>query len=605
MYRIFFLTLLMTSLYITNGFSNIDSDSILADTTTTSNESLSAFSGIIDSFIPDKGIHPLTLDKSVPLIESQVDEPQIILRGSQRIPVKAFSFVGNTVFSDKELEEVTEKYIGKVRYSKRFSDNQNDGKHLFIVDRKLSLKELNEVTSAIQKYYNRKGYPLVYVYIPEQTLDDGNINIKIVEGKLEGIYVKGNRYYKSSYIKSYLQPYQDEVIKTDDILRGMFLINDNMNVKAESVFLRGQAPGKVDILINETDSFPIHVYLDYNNYGSLFTAKNRTGARIDIGNVITNGAVLSLTGVMGYPFNGLNFANIVYKVPVTPYKTTLNFSYLASAFKVRSDFSSLDIKGHSNILSFQLYRPLVRNRRMSLNGFFDFDVKQINNFTLSQKTSTDKLRIVELGMNFEYIDTLKGRSNISSSIHQGIPNLFGGLRATDPNCSRDGGGGNFFILNLSLARIQSVIADSFITANFSLQLSPYKLPLPEQMYIGGPDSVRGFSQAAALGDSGYSLRLQIQSPCFIAEKMKIPFSNKTVKEALQLVAFLDQGQVILNDTVPGRNLKTQLTGTGIGLRFYGPRNVDASFDCGFPITGQNVVKSSNAVIYIKVTSRIW
>jgi hemolysin activation/secretion protein len=151
-------------------------------------------------------------------------------------------------------------------------------------------------------------------------------------------------------------------------------------------------------------------------------------------------------------------------------------------------------------------------------------------------------------------------------------------------CSREGAGGLFSILSAEYNRIQALPKGCLLFLEFQGQTTSYKLPVVEQIYIGGPGSVRGFPTGSFVGDNGYSAAIEFRAPVPFGGDTKIPFSNKKWKDFMQFVGFFDQGGVILNGNGEQQTHHKLLIGAGIGARFYFPHDLTVSFDVGFPVS---------------------
>ena len=86
------------------------------------------------------------------------------------------------------------------------------------------------------------------------------------------------------------------------------------------------------------------------------------------------------------------------------------------------------------------------------------------------------------------------------------------MEAVDSSSSCKGGEGRFIKFNADYNRLQQLPKDCFFNFHGFMQLSPNKLTLPEVMYLGGSDTVRGFPLAVALGDSGYYMNFIFRFP---------------------------------------------------------------------------------------------
>ncbi len=280
-------------------------------------------------------------------------------------------------------------------------------------------------------------------------------------------------------------------------------------------------------------------------------------------------------------------------VPVNRKGTFLEGAYLFSKFKIE-ELKSLHLKGISNIGTLKVTQALTRSRSLSVDFFSFFDYKQIQNIVLGERVSFDKLRVLTVGTLLDHFS--QGRDYLVIRAAAGIPDFLGGLKAVDSESSRKGGGGRFYQLNVDYDRLQPLPKDLFFFFHGSMQLSPSKLTLPQQFYIGGSDTVRGFPLAVALGDSGYYFNFEFRfPPPFLGNKM-IPKVKRRIKEIVQFDLFLDHGGTFLQSIQ-----NTFLWGSGLGIKINGPFSLVLSLDVGFPLNHRNLTNS--AFTYIKVTGQ--
>lgn len=535
-------------------------------------------------------------EKEIPLLEVDIPEQQLDL-GGHTLFVESIEFSGNTIFSSRALKKLAQSYLKK----------------------DLSMKELQELCLAVQAYYSKQGYFLTRAYLPAQEIKGNNLNIVIIEGKLGEVSVVGNKYYSENFVRSYLKKYQGQPINYDQILKALLLLNENMNLSVGVVFKKGEKFGTADVIVRVKDKRPISLTLDNNNYGGDHTSKLRTGARFDWGNVITYGDVLTVIEVVGCPISGLNFTDAIYHIPINTYGSSIDISYLIANFKTsRVGEDKIKFVGRSHIATAKFMQALNRTRRLNTDVFTYFDYKQIQNFSKGTRSSYDKLRVLSGGMDLDYIDGWDGRNLFTAYFGWGIPEILGGLDAEDPEGSRKDGGGRFVRLNGSAKRLQRLPWDCFLLLNGVGQYSFDKLPLPEQIFIGGVDTVRGYKLAEALGDSGFYANIELRVPPPFLRGHKVPWSKKRWGEILQFVGFVDHGQtftkgadkIFENVEVDDHKKRTPipvvgraiLTSAGAGIRIYGPWKLEFSFDAGYPLTER--LRSSTTITYYRVAWKV-
>src|SRR4029077_15576025 len=167
--------------------------------------------------------------------------------------------------------------------------------------------------------------------------------------------------------------------------------------------------------------------------------------------------------------------------------------------------------------------------------------------------SKDELRVFRLGLRGDYRDPFLGRTYFGLTGHRGV-DFWGGSNQNAPQTSFAGAGpGNWSKLTADLARFQSVgfpflrnvpvlpqvFNDSYLILRATGQLASDRLLSPERFAIGGYYSVRGYPVSELLGDTGYTASAELGVP--VPSIAKVPFTNLTWKELVQVAAFIDHG----------------------------------------------------------------
>ncbi len=547
--------------------------------------------GVVDRQIEEEyEVKQVEPTKEVPLLEFDLPSDELDV-GDERVTLRAIEFSGNTIIRSRVLRQIVKAYL----------------------DRSLSMKDLRELCRLVQNKYVRKGYFLTRVYLPPQEIKEGVLHVEVIEGKLGNVSVVGNRFYSTKFIASYFDKYQGKPIQYDSILRTLFLLDENSDLEVGAVFKKGENFGTADLILRVSDKRPIHLTVDTNNYGSDHTTHQRTGTRLDYGNLLMYGDTLTLIEVLGSPVSHLNFTDVIYHAPVNTMGTALDISYLCANFKTEK-VDEIRYVGRSHIGGVKLSQALQRTRLFGTDFFTSFDVKQVQNFGGGKRTSFDKLRVLSGGMNIDYIDSVKGRNLFNFSFGWGIPGIFGGSSAKSDDSSRVGSGGQFVKGNLGWKRLQELPYNCFMLINTAFQFSFDKLPLPEEFYIGGVDTVRGYPLAEGISDCGYYGTVEFHVPPPFLRAHKVPWSKKqTWGEFLQFVGFVDMGQTFSlgtdilreeNDHSDHTKLdgRVMLMSAGPGVRLHGPWKLEWSFDVGFPLTERH--RSSNTITYFRVAWNI-
>jgi hemolysin activation/secretion protein len=550
--------------------------------------------GVVDRQIElEYDAKEVDVEKQIPLLEIDIPEEKFDM-GDEKALIESVKFKGNTVISSRTLKKTVKEFMGK----------------------DLSMNEISEMCQVIQALYCERGYFLARAFIPMQEIQNHTLKIEIIEGRLGTVCVIGNEHYGEKFIARYFDKYQGKPINYNQILRALLLLDENSDLDVGAVFKKGTEFGTADLIVRVTDSRPFHIMIDHNNYGSDHTSHHRTGARFDYGNLLLDGDMLTLVEVVGSPLSSLNFTSTIYHIPIYTYGSSMDFSYLFANFKTHK-VDHVIYTGRSHIATARFNQALQRTRKLNTDIFTSFDFKQIQNFGNKIESSYDKLRVLTGGGQIDYIDGWKGRNLFVLSGGWGIPGIMGGSSVNSKSDSRVNGGGRFVKLNGGWKRLQKLPYECFLLLNTQMQYSFDKLPLPEQIYIGGIENVRGYQLAAGIGDHGLYGTIELRVPPPFLRAHKIPWTDTTWGEFLQFVGFVDHGQTfavgqdILRE-IGLRNGKRKkehvhfdraiLTSAGAGVRLYGPWKIEWSLDVGYPLTDKH--RSSDTIVYFRVGWKI-
>ena len=139
--------------------------------------------------VPGRDSQPPTLapsGQSTPLLQAPPTLRQPVAPSqagpTPRIRVLEIRVTGSTVFSAKELEQLTAPYVG----------------------RDVTTEDLSALRQALTLKYVNAGYINSGALLPDQTVAEGVIEYRIVEGRLSDISVTGTSHLDSGYVRERL-----------------------------------------------------------------------------------------------------------------------------------------------------------------------------------------------------------------------------------------------------------------------------------------------------------------------------------------------------------------------------------------------------------------
>lgn len=487
--------------------------------------------------------------------------------GAKTLKVDSFSVQGNTLLTEDEIRAVVGGFEGK----------------------ELTLAEMKEAAAQLTDLYRRKGFLLVRAIIPKQNFGSGPVTIQVLEGKVGQVTVEGGKHYSDDFVKRHIDAATvDGNFQVDRFQRQLLLLNEYSDLKAQAVLKPGSDKGTADIVVKVDDDSPIHFGLDYNNWGIPETGEHRFGATFDAGNIFTDGDEFRLRGVLQTPTDETStYFQVRYGVPVNVNGTRVGLEYQ------RGDFSSgdglaqiLDVRGDADIISGYVSHALIRTLNHSSDIGMTLSAKSVSNDIFGNvPLAREDYMTARLDYRGDW-RSISGRSLLAASLTKGFGGD-GGLLTSNPRANDD-----FTKINFDAMRIQNIGTNFYGVLRGSGQIGFDSLYSIEQFAVGGISSVRGYTQAELLGDSGYALT---------AELRWSPITDNP--EIFQVVTFIDHGGVDIHDQFPGELPEDSLTGAGFGFRSSLNDNTHLTLDIGFPISPSETRRGDSAVVYGGIQTR--
>ena len=437
---------------------------------------------------------------------------------SLQIQVSAFRFEGNHVFSDDQLAHVVASYTGL----------------------SISAEELEQARLAVTAYYVRNGYVNSGAVLEDQDLDGGVVIFKIVEGILNEIDVRGNRWLRTSYLKRRVENRARPPLQINRLQEALLLLNQNpMIVKVNADLQPAGEPGQSRLVLNVQERFPFHAGLDFSNDRPASVGAEHLDFIGSDQSLTGNGDALDLRlGLLNRSKSGAesgfeNFA-VSYALPLSSWETTLRVSYQQNDYTIIEEpFAVLNIDGRSSSFDVTLRQPLYRTLKSEFALSLTASQRHSESFLRGQAFSlspgavdgeTD-VTVLRFGQEWLY-RTQKEVLAFRSSFHFGV----NALDATQNGTDRDGEffawlGQAHYVRRLDQRGTQVILrADGQWTSDQLLSL--------EQFSIGGMNTVRGYRENLIVRDTGVIGSIELRVPVWL---------SSSGKPVVQLAGFYDIG----------------------------------------------------------------
>ena len=451
-------------------------------------------------------------------------------------------------------------------------------------NKEITIKELQKAADMITDLYRQKGYITSRAYLPPQKITaEGIVEIRVLEGAMGDVTITGNRYFKTKLLRKKITLKKGEPFNYNLLRKDLVKINEHPDRFCKTVLAPGKEPGTTDLTLDVTDHLPIHVGMDWDNFGSRYIGKDRYSVRLTHNNLLGFDDKLTFQYQMAQ-HSRYYLKNARYLLPVSP-SLEMGLYAALSRVKLGQEYEDSDARGKSQIYGVFANQSLVNTENFDMNLNLGFDYKDITNYQSQAVSSHDELSVAKVGFDLDLSDTF-GRTIFTYELDYGIPDFMGSMEEQDGSASRSGAGGEFIKNNLNLLRLQKMPFSSTLLWKNQIQLSPYILTAAEQFQVGGITNVRGYPPAEVVGDKGYSTTFELSTPVYLMpKKLVVPFTKAKTKiyDALRIVTFYDWGNVHLKRPLATEEKNKTLRSAGCGMRFNLPQNLSVRLEVAWPL----------------------
>jgi len=471
---------------------------------------------------------------------------------NERFPVKKIEILGNTVLK-AEISNLVQEYEQK---------------------KEVSFEDLITLRTAITALYIKKGYITSGAFILNDRpndIENGIVTIQIVEGKLEGIEIKGLQRLEDSYVRSRIKIATTAPLNKQRIEEALQLLQlDPIIERVNAELIAGSSPGLNILRVELTEAPAFHAGIAVANNQSPSIGSVQGSVFVVDDDFTGFGDQLSLEYGLT---KGLNIYNISYKLPVNAENGTLNIVYSNNNSKIiAAPFDDLGIRSEAETLSFSFRQPLIRKPQTEFAIGIGFDLRRSQTFLLdnipfsfSEGAEDGKSRVSVLRFYQEWVhrnttQVLAARSQFSF-----------GIDAFDATVNNTGTDGRFFSWLGQFQWVQQLSKRILLLSRINAQLTPDSLLSLEKFSIGGVDTVRGYRQNQLVSDNGVLGGVELH----------VPLSANP--NNLQLTPFFEIGGGWNNREVnPDPSL---IASTGLGMKWQVSHGLDVRLDYGIPLFG--------------------
>lgn len=454
-----------------------------------------------------------------------------------------FKIEGNTVLSNTQIEQAVYPFLGESK----------------------TIAEVEKARSALESAYQNAGYLTVSVSIPQQDVDAGVVRLLVTEGAVERLRIKDSKYHSLAEIKSRVAEFEEgKVPHFPTAQKQLGTVNRGQNRQVTPVLRPGKSPGKVEVDLQVQDKLPLHGSLELNDRYSPNTTETRLNGSLRYENLWQKDHSLGLSfQVSPEDLNEVKVLSGTYVIP------RMNGDYFA-AYGVISDSNiaavgDVNVVGNGYILGARYIHPMP-----ALDSFYhsitlgaDYKVFKEGLFLQGADSSIDT-PISYMMFSLGYDGTYQAKtSQTQGTLTLNFAPRGLGNKEKEFDEKRDNAKPNFAFVRADLKHLQRLPMEWSLQTRLLGQISNGALISPEQMAIGGVDSVRGYLESSELGDNGLQATLELRTPP-LKKFISTSKLSDHIKE-LYAFAFTDIGYVKIRDAA-GQDPSRQISSAGVGFK---------------------------------------
>lgn len=484
-------------------------------------------------------------DFKLPKLQSQSEFP--LSDGGRRgaFLLKSVRLSSNHIISDLEIADVVGRYTNRL----------------------ISLADVAALRDEVSKIIIAKGFITSGAVIGDQDIRNGVLTLSVVEGRLVDVRVSGLTYLNSDYIKSRLHVSPGRALDASELKNAFQLLLQDRNISTlNAQLLPGREIGESTLSIEakERPRSSFWTVLASDRSPSVGDVRAGLGARLS--SVLLSGDEVSPEfGVT----EGLKEARLSYSAPITSNNTTIAAIMQVSDSKILDKpFNALDATSRSVYTNLSLTAPIwvkpgqsvtsrvsvdhIRLKTELLNTPFSFSAGSVNGIT--------DYSVARASITYSYFSNWRAY-NVSASVSRGLTGKRLALGVSK----------SFTYFDMSGEAVHKMTpSDQRLILRGQIRLTDDKLYASEMLSIGGADTVRGYRQNAALGNSGYWASFEYQIPLNDLIKLRTPDASPFAARTFRVGVTADIGHLDKDRTPIARSSLRDISSIGAHL-FWAPK----------------------------------
>jgi len=452
-------------------------------------------------------------------------------------------FNGAQALRSEDLRELTAPYIG----------------------RDVTLADLEALAGAITQRYRERGYFLAQAVVPVQKVQDGIVEISIVEGRIGKmeVNVAPDAPTSEARVRGFLAPVAvGEAVNAPSYERAMLLLSDQPGLRVGSSLQEGTTPGTTDLVVDVNPGSRWSFAAEADNHGTKESGRYRLGGTMRWASPLGIGDNLDVRAMVSNG-NALQFGRIAYEAPIGTSGLRAGVGLARVNYELGGEFAELGAQGKADVFDVSLSYPVIRQRQHNLFLRLSADSKKLTDeYTAVDFSARKRVRGLGLGWTWERRDEWLGGGYWASAgtlYHGKLSIGDADTFQADQGLGGHRTEGGFTKATFQVSRLQAVLPQHSLYLSLGGQWASKNLDASEKLALGGARAVRAYPSGEVLVDQGligtvewrWSVNAELTPFVFYDAARGRQLKNATIYDATPNSRSLRGGGIGLSWTRPG------------------------------------------------------
>lgn len=405
----------------------------------------------------------------------------------------------------------------------------------------MTVNDLSMMVDRLNALYKEKHIVTAQAVLPPQTVKDGVVYIRLIEGTYGNTTVAGNHRIDTEALLHRIHGKTGDLVDVNRLEDELRLYNTTNTYQVQAELVPGEREGTSDLhLVLQEKKNPLTSFIFADNTGQKESGRYRIGAYSEYRGIGGHDASFSVSPVWT---EGIWGGSVLYDTPWGHYGTRAQISYSRNLVDIIDGaFKEYDMKANSNDFAISITHPMNVTPFSKVDFFLEGHRKWSDTEYSGMELANSVTRTLKAGFSARSFDDT-GLWFAMASVT--------GYDSDDRVNNRENNGSYY---SAYLMRRQNLKDDQYLLCRLYGQYTAFTaLPSTEQFTLGGMSSVRGYKESILSGDKGWFAGLEYGFP--------ISSDHRTWRGFL----FLDHGVAYNNFST--KTTRDYLTSTGLGIEY--------------------------------------